>query len=190
MHLLIVIPVLNNKPGLLNSFMSLQCQDCQAFTLRIQDPRDSSLSSSLHSLRNTESFDLEVDHTIDSGISHSFNKALLSSQVSWTHVLFLGSGDTLASSYAVSLIYNVMHSKDDCLLYSFAVNRVTSSGDIVYVDNPAASHWSQLVYKNIFPHQGLVTSKKYFERYGLFSASCKFSMDYELLLRSFRSQPP
>lgn len=189
MHLLIVIPVLNDKPGLFNSFMSLQCQDCQAFTLRVQDPRDSSHSSSLHSYGKTDSFSLEIDHTTDTGISHSFNKAILSARANWTHVLFLGSGDTLASAQSVSTIYNFMYAKGDCFLYSFAVNRVTSSGDIVYVDNPAASRWSQLVYKNIFPHQGLVTSRKYFECYGLFSTSCKFSMDYELLLRSFKSQP-
>lgn len=189
-HLLIVISVLNDRTGLIKSFISLQCQDCQDFALRIQDPRDSSLSSSLQSYCGLDSFDLEIDHSIDSGISHSFNKAILSAQTSWTHVLFLGAGDTLASPNAISGIYHAMQSKGDCLLYSFAVNRVTALGDIVYVDNPATSRWSHLVYKNIFPHQGLVTSKQYFELYGLFSTSCRFSMDYELLLRSFRSLPP
>ena len=39
------------------------------------------------------------------------------------------------------------------------------------------------------PHQGLFTSKKFFEKYGLFDINCKYAMDYELLLRLYRSFP-
>jgi len=189
MHLLIIISVLSNSPGLLRSFSSLQLQDCCNFTLRIQDPLDKSSSSSLLALLKDGTFSLEVDHTNDSGISNSFNIALLSTHSLWSHALFLGAGDTLASPNVVSKIYEVLFSRRDCLLHAFAVNRTSMSGNIYYIDNPQKAKWFQLSYKNIFPHQGLVSSKQFFERYGLFSPQCIFSMDYELLLRSYRSYP-
>lgn len=189
MHLLIIISVLNNSSGLLRSFLSLQLQNCSNFTLRIQDPLDQSSSSSLFTLLEDITFSLEVDHTKDNGISHSFNIALLNTQSLWSHALFLGAGDTLATPNAVSLIYEVLFLRRDCFLHAFAVNRTSMSGNVYYIDNPQKAKWFQLAYKNIFPHQGLVTSKQFFELYGLFSQQCIFSMDYELLLRSFRSFP-
>ena len=123
MHLLIIIPVLNDPIGLRNTFKSLTSQSISNFSVRIQDPNDFSLSSQF--LSNEIHFSVELDHTVDNGISNAFNKAILNSNSFWSHVLFLGAGDTLVNSYTVSCIYDHISTNSDCLLHAFSVNRLS-----------------------------------------------------------------
>ena len=46
-----------------------------------------------------------------------------------------------------------------------------------------------LLFKMSLPHQGLLTSRKFFQEYGLFDIQIKYSMDYEHLLRAYRKFP-
>ena len=39
------------------------------------------------------------------------------------------------------------------------------------------------------PHQGLFMPRSFFDKYGLFDFNTKFAMDYELLLRAYKSFP-
>jgi hypothetical protein len=189
MHLLIIIASLREEEALFSTFASLSEQTSQNFSVRIQDPFNGSQSSRLRALDSHYMFSLEIDHSGDTGISHAFNKALLSTQAPWTHVLFLGAGDTFVDSCSVATVYQLINSLSDSLLHSFGVNRTDKNGNTIYIDNPFEVPWCHLVYKNIFPHQGLVYAKSFFECFGLYSLQCKFSMDYELLLRSYNAKP-
>jgi hypothetical protein len=189
MHLLIIIASLREEEALLITFASLSEQTNQNFSVRIQDPFNGSQSSRLRALGSQYLFSLETDHSGDTGISHAFNKALLSTLAPWTHVLFLGAGDSFIDSSSVATVYQLINFFSDSLLHSFGVKRTDKHGNTIYIDNPSEVPWRHLVYKNIFPHQGLVYAKSFFECFGLYSLSCKYSMDYELLLRSYKAKP-
>ncbi|WP_257287212.1 hypothetical protein [Endozoicomonas sp. SESOKO2] len=48
---------------------------------------------------------------------------------------------------------------------------------------------SSLLFRMPLPHQGLFTHRSLFEKYGLFDLDNTFCMDYEHLLRAYKSFP-
>jgi hypothetical protein len=189
MHLLVIVASLREETALLSTFASLYEQTNQNFSVRIQDPCNASQSSRLYTLDSNYKFSLETDYSVDTGISHAFNKALLSTQAPWTHVVFLGAGDTFVDRSSVATVYELIQPGSDSLLHAFCVNRTDHHNNIIYTDNPVIVPWYHLIYKNIFPHQGLIYAKSFFEHFGIYSLKCNYSMDYELLLRSYKAKP-
>lgn len=187
-HLLIVVSVLNDHDGLTSTYLSIIQQALPssfAFTLFIQDPSNSSLSSLIQPHPR-----IFISHQPDLGISHAFNIALLTAPSSWTHTLFLGAGDLFLSPTSLYRMLSEVSLNPGNLLFSFPVRRQSQSDQTLYIDYPSNNSYNQLNYKNIFPHQGLITAKSYYTQYGIFNQNIRFSMDYDLLYRSFPSSPP
>jgi len=120
---------------------------------------------------------------LPAGISDAFNRGV--EAASGDYLYFIGAGDFLWSKDVLEkMMKNVNPNKD--LLVCGRINRVSEDGKkLIYTSSLNFKKWMWL-YKMGLPHQALFTSKKYFEKYGNFDISCKYAMDYELLLRSYR----
>ncbi len=122
----------------------------------------------------------------DKGIADAFNKGL--AMVSGDYMYFLGAGDYLWSDDVFANMMQGVNPKNN-LLVCGKINRVSKTGNIIrYTTSINFRKWN-LLYKMGLPHQGLFMSKKYFEKFGQFDTSCKYAMDYELLLRSYPCFP-
>ncbi len=117
----------------------------------------------------------------DAGISDAFNKGFLASKGDW--IAFLNAGDVYGDREAINNLmqysgqYDVIYGnlkgvrkKDNKPKYYHAED---ISGDVYWL-------------KNAIPHQSCVTSRKVFEKIGLFDKDIKFAMDYEHFLRAYR----
>ena len=131
-------------------------------------------------------YDHQIDYWLsepDNGISDAFNKGLLCSR--GKYINFQGDGDGFASLDILSRIENIACSE---MLIGGRINRIDCSGNVIF-ESPllSESYKLALLTRMPFPHQGLFMNRAYFEKYGLFDTSLRFSMDYELLLRSYSS---
>lgn len=127
----------------------------------------------------------------DHGISDAFNKAVLLS--SGDYLNFQGAGDLLVARNVVSRMMEGIDAQRDMLI-SARVQRVKEHdpNEILWVAprrySPCFNKRS-LLFRMSLPHQGLLTNRRMFERYGLFDVDNVFSMDYEHLLRAYREFP-
>lgn len=139
-------------------------------------------------------YDYAIDYWIsepDQGISDAFNKAVLLSAGDYLN--FQGAGDFLVARNVVSLMMKDVDAQRDMLI-SARVQRVkeNNSDEVVWI---APRRYSprfdkrSLLFRMSLPHQGLLTNRRMFERYGLFDTDNKFSMDYEHLLRAYHEFP-
>lgn len=71
------------------------------------------------------------------------------------------------------------------------IQRVTLSGERLWSAPKNIKNFSRktLLFRLALPHQGMFMHKRYFDKYGLFDLNVKYSMDYELLLRSYHTFP-
>lgn len=126
----------------------------------------------------------------DRGISDAFNKAVLLS--SGDYLNFQGAGDYLVTSDAVSRMMSGIDAERD-MLVSARVQRVKeNNGDVVWIAPRRYSpnfNKRSLLFRMPLPHQGVLTNRRMFERYGLFDTDNVFSMDYEHLLRAYHEFP-
>lgn len=127
----------------------------------------------------------------DRGISDAFNKAVLLS--SGDYLNFQGAGDLLVARDVVSRMIEGIDARRDMLI-SGRVQRVKEHdpNEILWVAprifSPTFNKRS-LLFRMSLPHQGLLTNRRMFERYGLFDTNNVFSMDYEHLLRAYHEFP-
>ena len=119
----------------------------------------------------------------DNGISDAFNKGL--SFARGEYVNFQGDGDGFAREDALSIVESI---SDNAMLVAARINRIDHLGRVIF-ESPvlSCSYKSAMLTRMPFPHQGLFMNRAYFDKYGLFDPSLRFSMDYELLLRSYSS---
>jgi len=117
------------------------------------------------------------------GISDAFNKGVESA--TGDYLYFIGASDYL---WDKTVLEKMMEGIEDEMLVCGRINRVSEDGKIRYTSSLNFSKW-KLIYKMGLPHQGLFTHRKFFKKYGMFDVSCKYSMDYELLLRAHKSWP-
>jgi len=124
----------------------------------------------------------------DKGISDAFNKGIKLAK--GDYLFFLGAGDTFVDDKVLSKIFDTLSTTP--MLICGKVLRVSEHGEPLW---QAPKHWpthfnkKSLVKKLTLPHQGLFMHRSYFEKFGLFDLSCKFAMDYEILLRAYRQFP-
>ncbi|KKQ71367.1 MAG: Glycosyl transferase, family 2 [Candidatus Shapirobacteria bacterium GW2011_GWE1_38_92] len=129
---------------------------------------------------------IKVIKTPPRGISDAFNKGVEVARGNYMY--FIGAGDYL---WRVDVLEKMMKGvdKEKDMLVCGRINRVSEDGKIIrYTSTLNFKKW-QLLYKMGLPHQALFTNKKFFEKYGMFDLNCKYSMDYELLLRAYKTWP-
>jgi hypothetical protein len=98
----------------------------------------------------------------------------------------MGAGDYFWSNDVLQGMMQGLNPETD-LLVCGKINRVNQAGDqVIYTSSINFKKW-HLLYKMALPHQGLFMNKKYFNKYGLFDINCKYAMDYDLLLRSYKN---
>ncbi len=139
-------------------------------------------------------YDDAIDYWIsepDRGISDAFNKAVLLS--SGDYLNFQGASDFLTANNVISRVLEGVDPQRD-MLVSARVKRVKENNcdEVVWVaPRRYSSRFNKrsLLFRMSLPHQGLLTSRYMFERYGLFDVENKYSMDYEHLLRAYHEFP-
>lgn len=117
----------------------------------------------------------------DINISDAFNQALTFSESEY--IMFMGDGDT----FETKLNLKEVTQRQNWVKYDVIacrVNRVNIDDKVLHVYKTKQRFWKILLhYKMVFPHQGLVMSRKLFQNTGWFNLKCKYAMDYEYLLR-------
>jgi glycosyltransferase involved in cell wall biosynthesis len=125
----------------------------------------------------------------DNGIADAFNKGL--KKANGKYINFQGAGDTLNSSVVIQEIFALNQIDSDFIIGR--INRVeaVNNKNIIWSSsiNKKKFNIKSLLWKMSLYHQALFTNKKYFEKYGLFNQQLKYSMDYEHVLRSYKSYP-
>ena len=134
-------------------------------------------------------FQKEISYWIsepDNGISDAFNKGIKASKGDYLN--FQGDGDGfLHNNILKEIFFNI---DSGGLLISSRVKRVSSTGKELYISKQQDEfNKISLLFRMSMPHQGLFMHKNYIKKYGLFDKTNKFSMDYEILLRSYHNFP-
>jgi len=185
----ILTVVFNGEQYLEQTIQSVLKQDYDNIEFIVID--GGSTDGTLNILRKYENV---IDYWIsepDKGISDAFNKAVLLS--SGDYLNFQGAGDLLVAGDVVSRMLEGINPRRDMLI-SGRVQRVKEHdpNKILWVAprnfSPSFDKRS-LLFRMSLPHQGLLTNRHMFERYGLFDTSNVFSMDYEHLLRAYNEFP-
>ena len=122
----------------------------------------------------------------DQGISDAFNKGVV--LANGDYINFQGDGDGFLEP---DLVERLLEGADPVkeVLICGRVRRVDLEGKKLF-DSPLL-HFrkTNLLFRMALPHQGLFTSVRYFQEYGLFDVTNKFCMDYDHLLRAYRNFP-
>lgn len=122
----------------------------------------------------------------DKGISEAFNKGVKAAKGDFLY--FIGAGDYFWSDSVLKKVMDGINPNSDMLVCG-RINRMNEKGDeILYTSTLNLRKW-MMIYKMGYPHQGLFTNRKFFEKYGMFDLNCKYAMDYDLLLRAYKTFP-
>ena len=124
----------------------------------------------------------------DQGIADAFNKGV--ARATGNFLYFLGADDFFLTEQAVQRMMDGIHSDD--MLVCGKIQRVNLTGDHVYWIAPKSLHFCKayLLFSMRLPHQGMFMNRRYFEQYGGFDLRCRYAMDYDLLLRAYKTFPP
>ncbi len=179
----VIVPTLNDEKYLENTIQSFISQEYANKELLIID----GLSSD-NTLKIIKKYHKHISYWCsqkDKGISDAFNKGI--KKATGDYLYFMGAGDTFVDSHVLNNMMDGVN-KDNDWLVSGQIRRVSKEGQELYITQNRFNKW-QLLYKMAIPHQGLFTNKLYFQKYGLFDTSCKYAMDYDLLLRAYSDFP-
>lgn len=124
----------------------------------------------------------------DQGISDAFNKGL--KLASGDYINFQGAGDTLYSPLCVAELFADLDNRYQ--LVCGKIVRVKEDGITpIWIAPKKIKPFNRnsLLFKMSLPHQALFTHRQFFEKYGNFALAARFAMDYELLLRAYKSFP-
>jgi glycosyltransferase involved in cell wall biosynthesis len=120
------------------------------------------------------------------GVADALNHGL--ELVTGDYVYIIGAGDYLWSDDVFEKMMCGADPKKDMLLCG-RINRTTEDGTrVLYTSTLNLRKW-MMIYKMGYPHQGLFTNRRFFEKYGMFDVNCKYAMDYDLLLRAYKEFP-
>lgn len=181
----IITAVLNDPNGLLKTIESIKNQTYQNLEYIVID--GGSKQETREILQQSNHFISQFISEPDKGISDAFNKGIKLS--TGDYICFLGAGDVFYNNQVLSSIFNHLTKEEinSCDIIAGKIQRVTLSGAPLWVapKNITTFTKNTLLFKLGLPHQGMFMHKRYFNQYGLFDLNVKYSMDYELLLRSF-----
>lgn len=174
----IILPTYNVDQSLIDQTLkSVLKQKYQNWEIIIVDAGDCGVSGDKK---------IKVIKALPRGISDAFNKGIKAAKGDYLY--FIGAGDYFWSDNSIEKVMKGIDVEKDMLICG-KINRITEDGEkVLYTSSIDFKKW-RLLYKMGLPHQALFTNKKFFDRYGLFDVNCKYAMDYELLLRSYKEFP-
>lgn len=185
----IITAVLNNSKGLLKTIESIQSQNYKNIEYIVID--GGSRQDTLDVLKNNQNSITSWVSESDRGISDAFNKGIKLS--TGEYICFLGAGDVFHDNQSLMNIFgNITQEELNCYeIIAGRIQRVTLSGKTLWSapNNIKNFNKKNLLLRLGLPHQGMFMHKRYFEKHGLFDLNVKYSMDYELLLRSYHDFP-
>ena len=117
----------------------------------------------------------------DDGISDAFNKGL--SLAEGDYLMFLNADDALANSTVLEeMAKKIVENEFPTLIYGDCDVLDRESDHVLY---RASIDFSTdgLRRGQMLPHPGMLTSRVYFDKYGIFDLNFEIAMDYEWLLR-------
>lgn len=116
----------------------------------------------------------------DSGIADAMNKGI--ARASGDYILFLGADDYLPTK---DTILKALDYVDDTVEFVFYDVILDKSGDQRLSKGKPFGWWTN--FKMSACHQGQITAKSLFDELGGFDTSFKYTMDYDLAMRAYRS---
>ncbi len=179
----VILPTLNDEKFVRTTVESFIIQTYINKELVVVDGY--SKDKTLEVIKNVAKDNATIVMAKPQGISDAFNCGIAASQGEYLY--FMGAGDVFEDGDSLE---NLMKGTDPVIdwLVAGQIRRVTQFGEVMYTTTNKFQKW-QLLYKMAIPHQGLLTSKYYFEKFGLFDTSCRYAMDYDLLLRAYNDFP-
>tara|TARA_B100000035_G_scaffold315200_1_gene334394 strand:+ start:2129 stop:2902 length:774 start_codon:yes stop_codon:yes gene_type:complete len=123
----------------------------------------------------------------DAGIGDAFNKGIRVAK--GDYINFQGDGDGFIYNNALEDIFRGINTSEDIFL-STRIQRVDEDGNEIFTSKHIKCFDKKtLLFCMSLPHQGLFTHKSYFSKYGLFNNNYIYCMDYDHLLRGYKSFP-
>jgi glycosyltransferase len=117
----------------------------------------------------------------DLGIADAFNKGL--AKTTGDYVLFLNSDDRFASSNSVNLLVQAALRSDLPDIVCGACRLVDRETGELVRDLSLRMTRLGLMVGRTSPHPAMLTSRSYFQKFGVFDSSFKIAMDLDLMLR-------
>ena len=186
----IITAVLNDPQGLLKTIVSIQNQTYANIEYIVIDGGSKQKTIDIIENNHPKIISYWISEP-DNGVSDAFNKGLKVS--TGDYLYFLGAGDTFHNNHILSDIFNNVTEEEltGCDIIAGKIQRVTETGTLLWTAPKNIKKFTKntLLFKLGLPHQGMFMHKRYFNHYGLFDQNVKYSMDYELLLRSFHQFP-
>lgn len=123
----------------------------------------------------------------DKGISDAFNKGI--KKATGDFINFQGDGDGFIHKNVLNDIFqNRVPNKNQIICGN--IKRIDRKGNILFTTRLKENFRKRsLLFKMSLPHQGLFLPMSFFDKYDLFDLKIKYAMDYELLLRAYKSFP-
>jgi len=172
----IILSVLNGKAHIYNTMQSILNQNYQNKELIVID--GGSKDGTLDILRK-HSNKIKWISESDKGIK--FAKG--------DYINFQGDGDGFIHENVLTEIFQNKTLKKDQIICG-NIKRIDIEGNILFTTRLKENfRKTSLLFKMSLPHQGLFMPRSFFDKYGLFDLKTKFAMDYELLLRAYKSFP-
>lgn len=187
-HISVVTVVMNGRKYLEQTIQSVSRQSYQSISHVIVD--GGSTDGTLDIIRKYRRVLGCWISEPDSGISDAFNKGIRLCKDGY--IIFLGAGDYFVDEHVVANIFNALYEEPE--LICGRVQRVSDSPvkEVLWVSPSWPSskfNKRSLLFRMSLPHQGLFTHKRFFAKHGLFDETCRYAMDYDLLLRAYKDFP-
>lgn len=175
----IVTAVRNGLPWVENTIVSVLGQDYAPLEYWIVD--GASTDGTVDLIRRHASRLAGWTSEPDAGIAEAFNKGL--ARARGDYIMFLNADDALASPSAISMLMQAArHSNWPDVIYGDCDLIDRESGEFIY-RHVAEYDRRRFLNCGTLPHPGMLTHRRYFDRFGRFDTSFRIAMDYELQLR-------
>ncbi|MFC1831008.1 glycosyltransferase family 2 protein [Thermodesulfobacteriota bacterium] len=174
----IITVCFNSEEYIEHALKSIQCQRNRNFEYIVIDggSTDSTLKIIDYYKPSVTLFISEPDEGIADAMNKGINKA------SGNYILFLGADDYLPARDTIdSALHHIDGSSDFCIYDVFTEN----NGKRRLLRSKPFGWWTN--FKMSACHQGQVIAKSLFDRLGGFDTSYKYTMDYEFVMRAYRT---